>query len=263
MPESVICMICTHSITAEKYAQCESCRRPSHYDCADLSSTEQRCLELKGKRRVKYHCDDCEKGLRVLPELLAKITALQQEIEQLRSQTEQANRGVVQSESLLLDSVLFERTLNEISDRQMRSKNIIMYKVAESLKAEAAERQKEDIAKVNEIMSTFNNSCPEIQMAIRLGKREDKNVPRPLKIVLKDSDTALNILRRNQLYKGTVQFSSDKTIQQRNHLKSLKLEVERLNAMPGAQKRIIKYRNGIPQIVTQDSNKPKNLIQQQ
>ncbi|KAK7791044.1 hypothetical protein R5R35_006846 [Gryllus longicercus] len=237
MSEKIICSSCTGNIKSDRYAKCDSCNRSYHYDCVDISSTEQRCLELKGKRCLKFYCEDCEKGLRVLPEILTKLAALQQEIATLKSEglrnPECANPSTAEAH----DTVRFERTLKEFSERQLRSKNIIVYKVPESSHADSGKRRDEDKSKVAEILGSFNDDCPELQTVIRLEKKRDDQHPRPLKIVLRDSESVLKILRRKNLYEGTAKFSSDRTLQQRNYLKDLKQEVDLLNSIPGSEKK--------------------------
>lgn len=272
--EEIFCMLCTLLISDSKYALCDSCKRPNHYSCADISTTEQRTLQLKGKRRLKFFCDDCEKGLSALPEVLSAVSSLKLEINSLKKtmgkssryglsdvgvqeQTIQEARAVQQAQT-----VQFEQIMEEYTERQQKMKNIIFYNVKESKDPDVGKRQDEDKKEVENVIRSFTKECPDIIMATRLG-RKNNDGPRPLRIVFRESSAALNILKRKHLYNGHIGLSSDKTLQQRNQLKYLNSEVNRLNAIEGGQKKKIKYIKGFPKIVDLNPSRPKNSTEQQ
>jgi hypothetical protein len=47
--------------------------------------TEESCLLLKGSRRLKYFCAECEQGLSVIPKLLKKVSALKTRVSTLEA----------------------------------------------------------------------------------------------------------------------------------------------------------------------------------
>ena len=257
----VICITCALTIEDPKYAKCDSCSWPQHYICAKLSTTEQRCLESKTRRRVKFYCEDCEKGLRVLPEVLSTLSSLKAEILLLKDEKSKQ----IRDNSPLLDQVnqplQIEQCMEEYANRQQKMKNVISHNVEESTQNTANNRQEEDKTAASEVLASFMEKPPRIIRATRLGKKDREKI-RSLRIVLEDSSIALDILKQRHSYNGPVQFSSDKTLIQRNHLKQLKAEVIRLNSTEGVPQKIIKYINGFPKIINasiqNDQNAPKN-----
>ncbi|KAK7791676.1 hypothetical protein R5R35_002046 [Gryllus longicercus] len=260
--ENNTCTVCSEKITDTKFATCDSCKATSHYICSDICTTEQRCFELKSKRRMKFFCLACEKGMSILPEVLSSITSMKAEITKL---TEMITKN--KSEANTLENqghtAVIENAIEELSIRQLKSKNIILHNVKESTQDVATKRQEDDRNEATKIFKSFNEVCPDIVMTTRLGKQTDTiTKPRPLRIVLKDSSQVLNILKRKELYTGPIQFSSDKTQQQRNHLKFLNSEVERLNREEGIPTKIIKYINGFPKIINKPQAKSKKGMTQ-
>lgn len=259
--EEIICMKCDIKITDSKFALCDSCKRPNHYVCAEISTTEQRSLQLKGKRRLKFFCDDCEKGLSVLPEVLSVVSSLKAEIKSLRESV--SGSGCVEAavdRRAQTHSFQFEEIMEEYAERQQKVKNIIIHKVPESEHRDVTRRQDDDKTKANEIIQSFNRECPPIVMTTRLG-RWNGAVPRPMRVVFRDSTMALDILKRKHLYSGPFGITSDKTLQQRNHTRYVRAEVERLNLIEGGQRKTIKYKNGIPKIVNMIESRPKNVTE--
>ncbi|KAK7866250.1 hypothetical protein R5R35_004074 [Gryllus longicercus] len=248
--EEPICSICNILIHDLKYAICDSCKRPNHYKCAVLSTTEQRCLELKVSRRVKFYCDDCEKGLQVLPQVLSTLSALKLEINSLRDAFSKQLQDVTKQAAPLPEnqSNQLEEMIEEYTDRQRRKKNLIFIDINESDSCDVEVRRKTDLDQVFQVLNSITNEQPIINSTHRLGKKLE-NKTRPLKVIFQNPDIALSILKRKHLYNGTVRIFSDKTPKQRDYLNQLKLELDRLNSIEGSQEKTIKYINGTPKII--------------
>ena len=83
---SNLCLACELACDVKsKCINCDSCKRYIHSQCTGLTSAELKCFDLKAKRKLKYFCDDCEKGLQVLPEVLSKLTKLTAEVTLLKN----------------------------------------------------------------------------------------------------------------------------------------------------------------------------------
>lgn len=260
----ITCFSCTQAITVAKYAVCDSCNRSSHYTCAGITTTEQRVLELKGTRKLKYFCEVCERGLSILPDiqsslflLKAEIASLKQEIKSSQQTTEPRHAGDQQPLPMS-----FELMIEEYTERIRRKSNLIIYNMPESREEDAAKRQADDSKRVEDILPTFNVTSS-ITKTFRLGKRSSvaDSKPRPLKIIFENSKAPLNILKRKHLYNGVERFSADKTAQERDHLKFLKSEVDRLNEADPSHRKTIKYVHGCPKIIDTPQT-TKNLSNQ-
>ncbi|KAK7788547.1 hypothetical protein R5R35_011740 [Gryllus longicercus] len=253
----IVCTLCTEKIINAKFARCDSCGKSNHYNCAKITPTEQRSLELRSNRRLKFFCNDCTNGMSALPQILSTISVLQDEIKLLRQSISECKHRDITSVDQQPQDFDIEQVIEEIADRQMKRRNIIFHGVMESEKLNVAERQAEDVQNVTKTLSLFDDNCPNIIMTARLGKK-NSNKPRPLRVVLDDPRTVTSILKRKNLYKGPIGFSSDKTLQQRKHMLSLKNELERLNSIEGGQQKTIKYIKGCPKIVDIDLSKSLN-----
>nr|CAI5858889.1 unnamed protein product [Callosobruchus analis] len=68
------CVKCSKVINKDESAvSCDSCARMVHRDCSDLSDSELRVMDLKGKRVLKYYCEECQMGIKLVPKLIAKV----------------------------------------------------------------------------------------------------------------------------------------------------------------------------------------------
>ncbi|CAH1109118.1 unnamed protein product [Psylliodes chrysocephalus] len=151
-------------------------------------------MELREKRLLNFFCDDCQEGSKLLheiPDLIAKIDDLQEEI-----------------------MITKENTINEIHERQRRANNSIMFNVPE------ASRQKTDFDTVKEIVSEIFQDLS-IVKTIRVGKK-NKNGNRLLKVALRNSDDALSIAKNKKKMKKESFLEVDLTIVQIYNTKQLR-----------------------------------------
>ena len=132
----------------------------------------------------------------------------------------------------------------EVQDRLERVNNIILHKVEEPVNGAVAL----DLVKIKGILGHVHDLNLENISVKRLG-RLPSNVPRPLLVRLSSHKKVMWIMQsRTQLPAG-VSVSTDKTPSQRDQLKRLKEEVDRLNAEHPFIVKIIKYVEGVPSIV--------------
>ncbi|CAH2097520.1 unnamed protein product [Euphydryas editha] len=140
-----------------------------------------------------------------------------------------------------------ESTLEEIKERELRSRNIIICGVSEQYAENIEERKNADRNEVLRITRIAVSDCPEPVKIIRLGKfKSTKN--RPIKVIYQSQDTAISILRNSKNIKSdTIMLFSDQTPLQQANMKALKEELKR--RMSNGEKDItIKYVKGTPKI---------------
>nr|CAI5823271.1 unnamed protein product [Callosobruchus analis] len=148
--------------------------------CGDLTASEVKCLQLKSKRKLKYYCEACEEGLSKVPVLIKKVAELRECINSIINKSSTTNTG--SSTSIDRTNHDMEMTVAEVMERQERASNVIIYNVNESVKPTQAERHSED------------------REAVKLGKNSS-NRARPIKVILKTSGEAKQVLRSRNLIK--------------------------------------------------------------
>ena len=147
-------------------AACDICDRPFHFCCENITTAEQRCLQLKSSRRLKFFRTDCENGLKVLPKVLRSITSLRSRISKLEDQIQHLRSAPTDIDTVLTT----ENIIGEISDRSTRAKHLTLYDVPEYTKTEVSDRILEDKSAAAEILNTIENCTSKITAVIRLGK---------------------------------------------------------------------------------------------
>lgn len=236
-----------------KFFNCDSCQRPNHVECTELTASEVRCLELK-KRSLKFFCTDCEEGLKILPQVLSKLSILTEQVNKINEFIEK-NKS---ASPLGLSEQ--SKIIEEISERNNRKNNIIIYNINESeSKSYDVRREFEEKA----IYETLNAICDVDKRAVvkyfRMGKIKNGNdKPRPIKVVLNSSSIVLNILKGKHKCKSPINISDDKTLMQRSELKALRTELDALNR--DGKIKTIKYINGQPRIVDIGPNSKNGAV---
>lgn len=139
----------------------------------------------------------------------------------------------------------------------MRANNIIVYNLPENTNQD----QSQDHDKLNNMFNNIMAANISIFSCTRLGKYNENNIskPRPIKVILRSSLEAFTVLRSQAKLRSSsdwtnIRCASDRTLQQREHMTSLRNELQR-RRNNGEDNIIIKYVRGIPNII----NKPKNV----
>jgi hypothetical protein len=191
---------------------------------------------------MRFFCQGCQKGLSEVPLLIKKITELQRDIEELKSNATGA--GIVSSGGI------FE----ELAERERRAKNIIIYDVPESSAKEPEDRIKHDKMEVDKIIKALSDVPAAKIKVFRLGKRKQgEHNERPLKVVMESREQVLRILRNKKRLPKPGKIKSDLTPTQLRHLKDLRDELKsRQNG--GEADLTIKYIRGCPQIIKIQKN---------
>lgn len=216
---------------------CDSCNRSVHRDCSDLNASELKVMDLKGKRLLKFYCDDCLQGIKLIPKLLNKIDVMQKEIENLRSEIKNSpppitHQGVTSNEAII----------NEICERQKRLNNVMIFNLPETNSVD------KDKVEVREICKCLTKEDLEIVKITRFGKK-NKNGFRALKISFSQSEDALKVIRaKKDIIKCRKIFiGPDLTPQQIQYKRDLEIELNERRKR-GENGVFIKYVKGVPQL---------------
>lgn len=60
-----MCVLCGKDVgSEEKSYNCDGCSRSLHVQCSGLTASELKCMELRGGRRLKFFCQNCESSYR-------------------------------------------------------------------------------------------------------------------------------------------------------------------------------------------------------
>lgn len=160
--------------------------------------------------------------------------ALRMEVNELKSRSTQSAQDVVE----------------EIREREIRSKNVVVFGVPESSEKQADMQSIDDSTHIQAILQTADISAAP-KKVFRLGKRIVGKV-RPIKVVFSDSSVVKDLLR-NKKCNGNIQVKSDLTPAQQSHLKQLNAELKR-RVDNGESDLTIKFIRSIPKIIKRENN---------
>lgn len=152
--------------------------------------------------------------------------------------------------------------IREIKDQESRRQNIILHNIPESNADDGSERVKHDKEQARELAKICKESWKkdDILSAIRLGKKQNDNKPRPLLIKMINEDKKKALFKNLKLLQTApekyrnVSVQNDLTTKQREEDKKLRDEAKKLeNESSGNEKfkvrgppwarRIVKTRN--------------------
>nr|CAI5832292.1 unnamed protein product [Callosobruchus analis] len=229
------CVKCSKVINNDESAvSCDSCARMVHRDCSDLSASELRVMDLKGKRVLKYYCEECQMGVKLVPKLIAKVESLKAELKQLQA--------MVANSRTLPDETIVE----EIQERHYKANNIMIFNLPEDV--ENRSEKDSDMQKVRGTIKDITQDEPRVLKTFRVGKR-NKNGFRPLKEVFQLHEDAMIVLRNKKEIKRDRKLfiEPDLTVMQLGVLNKLKSELKERKEK--GENVAIRYKNGIPKIL--------------
>lgn len=208
---------------------CDGCDRRIHVVCSNLNPNELKVMTLRGgKRTLKFFCEDCLEGIRIIPKLLKKLDTLEEKFNQMV--TGPSTQSQIQEDTIT----------GELLERQKRCTNIVLFNLPVS---------DNDVNSAKLIIKDLINRDVSVRSAVRVGK-SNKNGIRALKVALQDSTIVSDILRskKDPLKRKNIYISADLTSTQRSQLNRTKEELlTRKNN--GEQNLKIKYINGVPKII--------------
>lgn len=241
------CFCCRSVIDTHKAVDCCVCSKTFNIDCVKITSAEARRIHLK--TGITWTCKNCLQLGDDLNSLKSVIVSLQEEIKVLK---ETVLTSPPSSSSSLLES---EKIIQEITDRDRRKTNIMIFGSRETKCNNYKEQIDVDITLVSDICTEMNITNT-VSKVFRLGKFDSSKASntRPMKVVFSSESTVLELLRNISKLKNNPKFSSlsisrDRTPMQAEIHKQAKLELQnRLKA--GESNLKIKYNKGIPSVVS-------------
>lgn len=231
---SANCFSCNKEVHVTKQIKCDYCKEIFHPDCTNLTRAEINLLKSQ-ERSLKFSCETCKN----LPPLLTLIKELQQAVTTLTSEINSLKEN---KSATTEESVIIQKVIGEINEREKRSSNIIIFNCVE-------EENVTDDIKVNELLSTLSNDLETSYLkSERLGKIVDGKI-RPIKVSLKSKEDVVAVLKNKKRighrFKN-VRISSDQTIVQRQYFKLVKEEAEKRKQ--NGENVVIKFFSGVPVI---------------
>jgi len=145
--------------------------------------------------------------------------------------------------------------LQEISERERSSRNIIIPGIPESSSDNVTERISSDSLKISEIIQPYFPDLPTNLKFIRLGKPSNRGAG-PLKLFLSSTEVALNVITDYNNGVKDLPIAStdhrisvvrDRTLREREFIRSVYADLE--NRRKNGETNMVKYRDGLPCIV--------------
>lgn len=258
------CVNCNTAIKpSSSTITCDGCNGMLHTSCSKLSDDEIR-ITRSAKRRVKLFCTKCDCNLDQFAKIINSINDLKVEFtanvsQQIASLREELNLRIDTIQQQLVDGAVtragvdFEEVVNEVNERQIRSKNLIIFGVGEQV-GELKDRVGDDERVICEILHVISPDAGRAVVKVtRIGRVADEGRPRPIKVVLADQFVARKILRlKKNLINSNfprIVIRDDKTPRQLEFLRSVQSSLKsRIDA--GEKNLTIRYIGGIPQVTS-------------
>lgn len=249
----LLCYVCNIDASEENGIACDLCHAIVHTTCSGLSRTEIQCIKNKN-RKLTFHCDTCmdvKSQLSKIRELTETVSTLQNEITSLKEKLSPLTSNFDQR----LNPFEVEDIIREVSEREHRKNNLIIFNLSELPNASREEQCAGDLETIREVFSGLGVTA-NILNSQRMGRFDPtiEDRKRPLKITLSDSNMIPGILRKakelrkNEKFK-VIYISKDRTPFQIKLYKTIK---EQLNTRlaAGESDIFIKYVGDIPRIVS-------------
>lgn len=254
----MLCYVCDVEASDDNDISCDLCRALVHTTCSGLSRTEVQCVKSKN-RKLSFYCVKCNDFRSQLPkinDLTSVVAALQEEVIMLKSKL-----SPLAGSDLKLDPLEFDAIVREVSDRESRRNNLVLFNLPELPQVTKAQQSASDLETARKILSTLNVAT-DVLKTQRLGKYDEtiENRKRPLKVTLSDGRSVMLVLRRSGDLRKLDSFKSlsisrDKTPQQQQLHKFVKEQMSARIAA-GETGLSIKFQNDVPKIVK--SVEPEN-----
>lgn len=242
---------CSKVSDEEKSISCDSCHIPFHLrdKCSNLSPSEIKAVVIQ-KCVLLFFCDQCRTAFKNVPMLIRKIDNLNTEVEKLKKEVDE-----LKTQSNFRISP--EEVLAETEERIVRSSNVIIYNVKESLAESVAQRIVDDKEVITKILRETGVTV-EINKVVRIGKKQPDNhnnkKNRPIKVVLSNPKIAKEILKnKNKLSTSGYRVANDFTVNQMKYMSDLRNKLAERVAK--GENLTIRYINGIPRIAAPVSKK--------
>lgn len=295
------CPVCFKTVlSSEEGIQCDAhCSRWFHRTCLNMTKTEYR--RFADDTNLKWTCDrvDCVDSsnqpqnllLNQLTLLTSRISELTNKVDQLTSlpakvdslieEVDNLNRNLTTLESRVCCSETRiealeekfgalqasrttsnpEEVIAELNDRSRRSKNVMLFNLAEIQDRNIESCRRHDRTILGKLVTSY---LPDIQFEavklLRVGKPQ-LNKKRPVKLIFENDRDAREFLKSFSTDSATridqcfssVRAFRDRTPREMDHLNSLRTELSRRQSA-GEKDLTIKFINNVPQIVKNQKN---------
>lgn len=246
----VKCSCCGASSEPHRAVNCAICKKSYKIECVDISSAEAR--KIHSNVGLTWSCTSCSQLGNDLNGLKAAIVVLQDEIKTLKTAVALA------PSTTRLPLLETERIIQEIADRDNRKTNVIVYGMSESCKS-SNEQSAADKVALSELFSVIGVTDPPTNPQ-RLGKFDptQRDRVRPIKVQLSSASSVLSAIKNSSKIRGVVgwnnvRISRDQTLMQRDLYREIRREMQdRLDR--GESNLKIKYKNGVPHIVSSENH---------
>ncbi|KAJ8966556.1 hypothetical protein NQ314_003451 [Rhamnusium bicolor] len=143
-----------------------------HYACTDITASEIKCMELKTKRTLKFFCEVCQEGLRMLPIMQKKIENLKSKLEKLINKLDGLSvSGANLPQSTAEAAPDCDQFITEMDERKRRANNIMVFNLPESSTTQTEDKINEDLALITSVISNVSPDV-NIRKVIRLVKSQ-------------------------------------------------------------------------------------------
>lgn len=241
------CACCGAAAEIHKTINCCICNKSYKIDCVNVSSTEVR--KIHQKTGFTWTCKICLKFGNDLNSLKSALASLQDEIKVLKD-------SILETSSCSNRSLIdMEKIIREVSERNKRRDNIVIFGSDESDCSTNKEQVDLDVPLVSEICSVLGVTSENLKVS-RLGKFDvsQPNRRRPIRVVLSSERNVIDALRNVPKLKSNTKFKHlslfrDRTPLQMQIHREAKVELD-TRVRNGESNLRIKYEKGIPRIVS-------------
>lgn len=242
-----ICLGCGKQVKQEHSVKCGTCQLWCHKACTGLSDeTYKFLIQMSKDDGIDWTCRPCKHFARGLMANIKKIQDRLDLVEERQNNDHEAildmQKKVVDIEQKMTDNNYSGNdnkvVMNEMRERELRKKNIIIHGVDEPPSQISPPKKREyDLKKVNEILHELglSSDAHPIRFAKRLGMRKD--TARPILIGFEISQSAEIVLSRSSLLRessgmSNIRLVKDLTPTQRQEEKDLIEQANSRNADP-------------------------------
>ncbi|CAG9765929.1 unnamed protein product [Ceutorhynchus assimilis] len=179
---------------------------PFHIDegCLGLAASEVRAVVLKSRSLI-YFCPECREAFKKIPNIIKEVKNLKTGMNNLKKQVAETTENIklIQEKIDILEatphqlataniSEEIENMITEMEERKLRSKNVIILNINESIKANRIERSLDEKQTVLKLLENINIVDRNVVVQ-RLGKYQ-QNRCRPIKVVFDNANDAKEVL---------------------------------------------------------------------
>lgn len=245
------------------------CSRTDCVDTANMSLTQlssQMTSVLSKLDKLLGQAKKIDEISKDVSEIKTELSTIRDGLSDLEPRMDSVEERVVNIETQLKSSMNIssgdiEATIAEFNERLRRSKNIMIYNLAESASNDAGRRMSHDLDMIQKLLTPLHPTLAFDKLkAFRVGKKL-AGKSRPLKVILSNVSEASNIVGKFSAEAAaeidpsfsSVKMSRDRTPRETLHLRSLNSELnERISR--GEKDLTIKYISNVPQIVKTPKN---------